>query len=52
MTAAHAPGDHQHSPGGAKATDAGSAARSEFGALEGRPAATGDLLDVAKALLV
>jgi hypothetical protein len=52
MAAAHAPGDHQHSPGCTRYQMRVPAARREFGALEARLAAASDLLNLAKALSV
>ena len=52
MAAAHAPGDHHHSPGCTRYQMRVPAARREFGALEARLAAASDLLNVAKALSV
>lgn len=52
MAAAHAPGDHYHSPGCTRYQMRVPAVRREFGAPEARLAAASDLLNVAKALLV
>ena len=52
MTAAHAPGDQSPLHRRDRATDEGSAARSEFGPLGSPLAVTGDLLNIAKALMV
>jgi hypothetical protein len=52
MTAAHAPGDHHHSPGGTRQLMRVPQPAASSVLPEVRLAATGDLLNVAKALLV